>query len=64
MIVAIFNAIAAVPALIKALESLISWISIQIDEAKQRQLAKQMSQATDQAKATKDTSGIDQLFGK
>lgn len=62
MILAIFNAIAAIPSLLSAIENMISFFSDQIDQAKKRKLAAELAAAADVAKKGKDTSGLDNVF--
>lgn len=62
IVTAIFDAIAALPALLGYLKSFIGWISDQVSAAEKRKLAADMAKATSDAKQTKDTSGMDQMF--
>jgi hypothetical protein len=62
MIVAIFNAIAAIPALLNALKSLIQFISDQVNAAENRKIIADLAKASQVSKQTKDTSGIENVF--
>lgn len=62
MILAIFNAIAAIPSLLSAIESMIAFFSDQVDQAKKRKLAADLAAAAEIAKQKKDTSGLDNIF--
>lgn len=62
MITALFNAIAGLPALVSAIESLIAFISDQLEQAKKKRASEEMAKATEIAKEKKDTSGMDKMF--
>lgn len=62
MITAIFNAIVAIPAILNAITTLISWISEQVDQAQKRKASQDFKKATEDAMKNKDTSKMDELF--
>lgn len=62
MIIAIFNAIAAIPALLTAIKSLVGWLSIQIETYEKKKLMEDMAKAIEKAQEKKDTSGLDHAF--
>ena len=62
MILALFNAIAALPALFSLLEKFINFISDQLDQAKQRKAIADLAKASQDARQKKDTSGLDEIF--
>lgn len=62
MVIAIFNAIAALPTLVKAIESFVAFLSSQLEAAKKRKLAEELAAATEKAKKEKDTSDMDAIF--
>ena len=64
MLVALFNLIAGLPALLNALEKLIHFTMEQIEAAKKRKLSNEMVKATEVAKESKDTSKLEKMFGK
>lgn len=62
MIVALFNAIAAIPAILNLCKQFVTWMSSQVEAAEKRKLAADMAKAADVAKQTKDTSQLDHMF--
>jgi uncharacterized membrane protein (DUF106 family) len=62
MFTAIFNVIAAMPALLSLVKQFVQWTAEQVELAEKRQLAKDMQAATQKAKETKDTRDIENLF--
>lgn len=63
MFVAILNALAALPALFSYIEKFSLWLSDQIVLINKRRALEDAQKAIDKAKATKDTSDLDGLFG-
>lgn len=59
---ALFSLFAAIPRLLDLTEAVGKWLLDQVDAFRKSQAEKEMKQATDEAKKTKDTSQIDQLF--
>lgn len=62
MLIAIFNAIAALPKLLSLIESMIAFISEQVELAKKRKAIADFAEAAEIAKKKKDTSGLDAGF--
>ncbi len=62
MVLAIFQAIAAIPQMLGYIEKLGVWITTQAQIARQAQLAKEAEAAAAAAKATKDPQNLDHLF--
>lgn len=62
MIVALFNAIAAIPSLLTAFEKLVSFLSDELNAARNRKEIADLAQASKDAELKKDTSGLDQMF--
>lgn len=62
MITGIFNAIAALPAILGFIKSFTGWLMDQIEKAEKRKLATDLAKAEADAKASKDTSGMDNMF--
>lgn len=62
MITAIFNAIAAIPAILNLCKQFVTWVNAQVEFAEKRKLEADMANAIDVAKKTKDTSKLDHMF--
>lgn len=62
MVLAIFQAIAAVPQVLGYLEKFGAWVTTQCDAIRQAQLAKDAQAAAAAAQATKDPENLDHLF--
>lgn len=59
---AIFGALTALPELLKLIESLIAWLSNQINQAKIKKAEEDLKKAAAKAEETKDTTDLDNQF--
>lgn len=62
MISGIFGALAALPQVLKLVESFIAWVTDQINQAKIAKANNDAKLDAEKAQANKDTSGLDNLF--
>jgi len=62
MLLAFLKAVAAIPAIWDMLKTIMGKISDGIATIEENRAKKQLNDAIDQAKQTKDTSGLDKMF--
>lgn len=62
MVLAIFNAIAAIPAVLGYIEKFAGWLTVQCQAARLKQLAKEAEEAARNAHDTQDPQYLDHLF--
>jgi uncharacterized membrane protein (DUF106 family) len=59
---AIFGVLASLPKFLELIEKFVDWLSNQIDLARKQKVIDELNQATSEAKETKDTSHLEELF--
>lgn len=62
LLISLFSALAAIPSVFKYIEKFATFINEQIALHKRKQAANDFKKATQEARETKDTSGIDAMF--